>query len=396
MSRRTRWVLVLAALLLLGGLIALGTRGLASRKPGAATAPRVAASAPTPAVELAASDIARAERAELTQTLAVSGGLKAVQSAFVKARVAAELKSLAVREGDRVRAGQVLVQLDTTEFDWRARQAEQQAQAARAQLEIAQRSLSNSRSLVAQGFISATAMENAVSTEAGAQATLQAAQAAVELARKARGDATLAAPIGGFVAQRLVQPGERVAVDAKLLEIVDLSRLELQASVPPEDAGLLRVGAHAQLRVDGIAGTVAAQVVRINPSAQPGSRSIVAYLELAPNPALRQGLFAQGRIELQRRDALLLPLDAVRNDQAQPYALRVQGERVLQRTLQLGERGRAGGAEVVEVLDGLAAGDQVLAGNLGAVRDGARVRVAPAPGAAPPGAGAAASGAAPR
>ena len=338
------------------------------------------------ALELGSGDLVPVKRAELTRTLEVSGSLVAVNSAFVKARVAAEVKTMAVREGDRVRAGQVLVELDTTEFDWRWRQAEQQAQAARAQLEIAQRTLSNSRSLVAQGFISATAMDNAVSSEAGAMATLQAALAAVELARKARSDATLLAPISGFIAQRLVQPGERVAVDAKLLEIVDLSRLELQASVPPEDAGQLHVGAVARLRVDGIDAGVAAHVVRINPSAQPGSRSVLAYLELQPNPALRQGLFAQGRIELERREALLLPLSVVRNDQAQPYALRVDDTRVTQRTLRLGARGRHAGDEFVEVLHGLDDGDLVLAASLGAVRDGARVRIAPpvaAPAAAP-------------
>lgn len=374
-----RWHKLLLALLLLA-LAAAGTaRLLGARRTQLAQAGAPKAEA---ALELGSGDWVTVQRAEFTRALEVSGSLVAVNSAFVKARVAAEVKAMAVREGDRVRAGQVLVQLDTTEFDWRWRQAEQQAQAARAQLEIAQRTLSNSRSLVAQGFISATAMDNAVSSEAGAQATLQAALAAVELARKARSDATLVAPISGFIAQRLVQPGERVAVDAKLLEIVDLSRLELQASVPPDDAGQLHVGAVAQLRVDGIDADVAAQVVRINPSAQPGSRSVIAYLELQPNAALRQGLFAQGRIELERRHALLLPLGVVRNDQAQPYALRVDDTRVTQRTLRLGARGRHAGDEFVEVLQGLDEGDRVLAASLGAVRDGARVRIAP-PAAAP-------------
>ena len=345
----------------------------------AAAAPKASA-----ALELAASDLLTVKKAELTRTLEVSGSLVAVNSAFLKARVAAEVKSVAVREGDAVRAGQVLAQLDTTEFDWRLRQAEQQAQAARSQLEIAQRGLQNNRALVAQGFISATALENAVSTEAGAQATLQAALAAVELARKARADATLTAPIGGFVSQRLVQPGERVPVDAKLLEIVDLSRLELQASVPPESAGLLRVGATAMLKVDGIDGDVPARVVRINPSAQPGSRSVIAYLELQPNPALRQGLFARGSIDLERRQALLLPLSAVRNDQAQPYALLLAGTQVAQRSLSLGQRGQAGGVEAVEVLQGLAEGDRVLAGSLGAMRDGASVRLSESPAASAP------------
>jgi len=375
----TRRVKLTLAVLLLALVAAAGVaRVLGARKAQLAqAAPKAAA-----VLELAAGDLLPVRRAELTRTLEVSGSLVAVNSAFVKARVAAEVKSVAVREGDSVKPGQLLAQLDPTEFDWRLRQAEQQAQAARAQLEIAQRALQNSRSLVTQGFISATALENAVSTEAGAQATLQAALAAVELARKARADATLVAPIGGQIAQRLVQPGERVPVDAKLLEIVDLSRLELQASVAPEDAGQLQVGDTARLKVDGIDGQVAARVVRINPSAQPGSRSVIAYLELAPQPALRQGLFARGRIELERRPALLVPLSAVRNDQAQPYALRLEGTRVAQRSLELGPRGLDGADEAVEVLRGLDEGDRVLAGSLGAVRDGAVVRVATPPAAA--------------
>ena len=368
-----RWHKLTLALLLLAAVVLGVGRMLGARKAQqaqAAAAPKTVA-----VLELAASELLAVRRGELARTLEVSGSLVAVNSAFVKARVAAEVKSVAVREGDRVRVGQVLAQLDTTEFDWRLRQADQQAQAARSQLDIAQRALQNNRALVAQGFIAATVLENAISTEAGAQATLQAALAGVELARKARTDATISAPIAGQIAQRLMQPGERVPVDAKLLEIVDLSRLELQASVAPENAGLLRVGATAKLAVDGIDGQVAARVVRINPSAQAGSRSVIAYLELEPKPALRQSLFARGSIDLERRQALLLPLSAVHSDQAQPYALLFDGTQVVQRRLSLGQRGQSGTDEAVEVLQGLAEGDRVLAGSLGAVRDGAAARL---------------------
>lgn len=379
MKSRLRWLLPLLAVLVLALAIgrALQTRRVEQR----ATPPAASAAAPT--LDLAVQDVLVVGRAELARGIDISGSVKAVNSAFVKARVAAELVTMAVREGEGVRAGQVLAQLDTTEFDWRLRQADQQASAARAQLEIAQRQLKNNQALVAQGFISATALETSISAEAGAQATLQAALAAVELARKTRADATVRAPIDGVVSQRLAQPGERVAVDTRLLEIVDLARLELEAAVPPEEITSLRIGADARLAIDGIAAPIAARVVRINPSAQAGSRAVSAYLAVTPHPALRQGLFARGWIEIERRPALLLPVSAVRTDQARPYAIRITRGRTEQVPLTLGARGRSAGVAVVELVQGLAEGDQVLGASAGLVDAGVPVRLASAAAAAP-------------
>ena len=386
-----RWTLAGLALLLVVGL---GLRWRQARQAGPAAAASAAsavamaaaaASAATPMLELNPQDVLTVRQQTLLQQLEVSGSLKAVNGAFVKARVAAELQTLTVREGDRVLAGQAIGRLDATEFDWRLRQAEQQAAAARAQLDIAQRQLNNSKALVAQGFISATALESSVSGEAGAQATLQAALAGAELARKSRADTQLIAPIAGLVAQRLAQPGERVAVDARIIEIVDLSRMELEAAVAPQDLGTLQIGAKARLAVDGGGATLGASVVRINPSALAGSRSVMAYLAVAPHPSLRNGLFARGWIELDRRDALALPLSAVRTDQAQPYAIALVAGRAALRPLTLGRRGVVDGVDSVEILGGVAAGEQVLAGSAGLVPAGVRLLLpAVAPSAAAP------------
>jgi membrane fusion protein, multidrug efflux system len=401
-SQKRKLLVWVVGLLLLAAAALFAKKMFAGKSDVAANAAATSASASASAaaaapqgLDLSAGDVARAERAELSTLLAVSGGLKAVQSAFVKSKLAAELQTLNVREGDSVKAGQLIGRLDATEFQWKLRQAEDQAGAAKAQLEIAQRTLDNNKALVDQGFISRTALDTSVSSAAGAQASLQAAKAAAELARKAVVDSEIHAPISGLVAQRLVQPGERVSIDARLIEIVDLSRIELEAAVAPEDVLALRVGQAARVRIDGQAEAVVAKVVRINPSAQSGSRSVLAYFELANSAGLRQGLFARAEVELQRKSALVVPVSALRFDQAQPYVLAVEDGKAVQRRVTTGLRGdvRIDGRNeaAVEIVDGLAAGAVVLRGTVGALREGTRLKLAgAAPLAATNGAGAAA------
>ena len=369
MKRRLLWIVPLLVVLALvvGVLRALDKR----RNEQAAAAP----ARETLALDLAPGDVVTAKRATLARTLEVSGGLKAVNSAVVKAKVAAELRTLTVREGDRVRAGQVIGQLDTVELDWRLRQAEQTAASARAQFGIARRTLENNRALVAQGFISPTGLETSVDNEAAARANHEAAVAAVELARKARADGTLVAPIAGLVSQRLAQPGERVPVDGRIVEIVDLARVELEAAVAPEDVVQFALGQRATLQVDGLPEPLAARVARINPSAQTGSRSVLVYLAVDPNPALRQGLFARGRVAVAEVQGIAVPLAAVRTDLSQPYVLQVSNGKTTLKTVKLGARGELAGQAWVIVSDGLAEGATVLTGSAGAVRDGTPVRL---------------------
>jgi RND family efflux transporter MFP subunit len=382
MSRR-RW-LILAVVLLVTAWAAWVLQDRRTRPPpGAPTAAAVPV-----VIDLAAVDIARVRQVDLARTVPVSGGLRAVRTAMVKAKVAGELQRLEVREGDAVRAGQVIGQIDPTELDWRLRQAEQSAAAARAQLDIARRNLENSRGLVAQGFISPTALETSVANEAAAQGNWQAAVAAVELARKARADSTLVAPIAGIVAQRLAQPGERLALDGRVVEIIDLSRLELEAPVPAEDVASLKIGDVARLQVDGLADPVPARVARVNPSTQPGTRAVLVYLSVEGTAGLRQGLFARGVISLPARTVLAVEASALRHDQARPTLLVVQGDRVVARAVRTGVTGVAATQDpagladepLVELVTApgealLPAGTVVLRGSAGALREGTAVRL---------------------
>lgn len=367
--------------LLIGGRWPLPGTGAADvRAALPASAPSAAS---VPGVLLVDSDVWVLRPQTLTRSLRVSGTLKAVDTTWVKAKVAAEVKSLSVREGDAVKAGQVIGQLDTTELALRLRQAEQTAATSRAQADIARRTLDNNRALVAQGFISATGLETSVSNDAAAQASYQSALAAAALARKSRDDAVLRAPMAGRISQRLVQPGERVPLDARLVEIVDLRRIELEASLPPEDVEQVRLGQTAQLQVDGVGEPLQAEVVRVNPSTQAGTRSVLVYLALRwerpgePPLAVRQGQFAQGTIELERQDALAVPVELVQMEPGlEPggQVLALVDGRARRTPVQLGAQGEIGdGTErqsAVVVRRGLSEGAVLLRPSVGPLADG--------------------------
>ena len=380
MKRSIKWVIVaLILVLVVGGVL----RAIGARRAHQAAAAASAKPAET-VIELSAADVVRVKRRELAEALPVSGTLRAVDSAQVKARVAGELIGLKVREGDTVKAGQVIARVDPIEFHSRMRQAEEQADSARAQAEVAQRSYDNNRALVDQGFISRTALDTSQSNLNAALATHRAALAAVDVMRKSLDDTVLKSPINGQVSQRFAQSGERVGIDAKVIEVVDLSRIEVEATVAAADSVTVRVGQRATLQIEGGSAvdpksgerSVGATVVRVNPSAQAGSRSVLVYLELDRSTGFRQGLFAQGSIDVGRTDTLALPLTAVRTDKPAPYVQLVTGGRIVHRQVEAGLRGQADGQTMVAVR-GLDDGAVVVAGSVGTLRDRTAVRLAP-------------------
>ncbi|HWI82350.1 efflux RND transporter periplasmic adaptor subunit [Ramlibacter sp.] len=372
-ARLVKWLV----LLVLPALVAAGAwRAWTARQAQQEAIALASAAREQSVVELAATDVVTAQQRQLAQGLPISGSLKAVNSALVKARAAGELQGLTVREGDTVQAGQVIARVEPTEYQARLRQAQDQADAARSQIEIAQRQWKNNQALVDQGFISKTALDTSLNNLHAAQSNHQAALAAVDVARKSLSDTVVRAPIAGVVSQRLAQPGERVAVEARIVEIVDVSRLELEAALTPSDSVGVRVGQQATLQVEGSGRPVQARVARINPSAQPGSRSVLAYLAVEPAGGLRQGLFAQGTLNTGTTTAMAVPLTALRTDKPAPYVQLVDNGRVVHRSVEPGVRGDADKETMVAVA-GLAEGAMVLRGSVGPLREGTAVRFTP-------------------
>ncbi|MDP1687222.1 efflux RND transporter periplasmic adaptor subunit [Hydrogenophaga sp.] len=368
-----KWLLLVA--LVLG--IALGvTRALGKRKATNEAAMAAAESLQkAPAYTLSPTDVVAVQSIELTQTVALSGSVDALQTAAIKAKTAGEIQGLSKREGDPVKAGEVVARIDSTEAQARVRQTARQAESAQAQVAIARRTFDNNQALVRQGFISSTALDTATANLSSAEATHQAALAALDIARKALADTTLRSPLTGQISARLVQNGERVGIDTRVLDVVDLSGFEMEAAIAPADAVAVKVGQTAHLTVEGQPGPVQATVARINPSVQAASRSVLVYLRVPALPGMRQGLFAQGHIVIGAVTALAVPVSAVRNDKPQPYVQVVREGAVVHVPLQEGATGLLG-TEPMRAVEGLPAGTQLLRAQAGLIREGTAVRLA--------------------
>jgi RND family efflux transporter MFP subunit len=365
MSRR--WLAALVAV-----IVAAGASLYALRAGDSDTAPPPEQ---PKALDFLAADLYTVQRQPLERTLPLTGTLAPLVEAEVKAKVAGQLVEVAVREGEQVKQGQVLARIDPTELRARVAAREAEAAAARSQLELSRKTLQQQQALAQQGFISRNALQNAESGFEVAQARLGTARAELALAREDLDKAAIQAPFSGTVAARLAEPGERVAVDAPVLRLVNLSQLALQAPVPAESIAEVRVGQPVTFRVQGFGErTFTGRVDRINPTTTEGSRSFPVHVVIEnPDGALRGGLFATGSLVLERiENALPVPATAVREENGGAHVYAIENEVVQRKPVELGLRTRNG---FVEVRSGLEPGDVVVRTNLGQLREGAQVRV---------------------
>jgi membrane fusion protein (multidrug efflux system) len=365
----SRGNLIVVAALVVAGIAAGGYAAVRGKRAG----PTPAAAAPV--AEFLQSDLYIVEPGTLERTLPLTGSLTPLTEATVKAKVAGELVAVAVREGESVKRGQMLARIDPTEVRARVAAREADVQAARAQLVWAEKNRDQQKALLEKTFISQSAFDNIQSNYDVAAARLRAANAELALARKSQGDAVLTAPFSGVVSLRHAQPGERVALDAKVISLVDLSRLQLEASVPPAAIGQVQVGQTMNFRVEGFGEReFAGRIERINPSATAGSRSISVYAVIDNREGLlRGGMFAQGGLTLSRvANALSVPASAVREEIGQTFVYAIEDGLVKRKNVRVGAPDAAGR---VQVLEGLAAGERIVRVNLGSLREGVAARL---------------------
>lgn len=376
MTRRSKvWILLGVVIVVAAGAGAV----IASKKTSSAESAKKGDA--KPALEFAQRDVVSLQPKRLTVEMALPGSVQAINQATVRSKLSAEVKRVLVREGDRVTAGQVVAEFDTAQL--RALLAERTAsyEFARAQLANTERTRQVNAKLVKQNFISQNAFDTADSANTAQLAAVSASRAQVEQTQLQLNDSVVRAPISGIVAKRHVQPGEKLGFDAPMLALVDLTQLEVQVQTPVSDIPQISKGMLTQVDIEGLPGRrFAGRVERINPSTEPGTRTINVYVSISNEESLlKAGMFAKvvlstvPEVELQS-----LPLSAVRSDNNGSYVWVVADGKLARRNIALGKRDER--AQLVEVTSGLTPADVVLATKFDNLKDGLAAKVVGAPG----------------
>ena len=364
---RRRVTVAMIVLLLVAALA--GAVAYRAGKRSAINGPQASAAV---ALEFQPADLAYVENKALARWLPLSGTLQPVRQAIVKAKVAGDVTGLTLREGETVRAGQTIAHIESADLQSRLVDRMGAVESARAQLALADKTRAMNVRLLNDKFISQNAFDSAESTLNVARGSVKSAEAQVQLAQNALRDADVVAPLSGSVAKRHVQTGEKVAIEAPVVTIVDLKDMELQAMVPAIDVPELRLGMPVELSVDGYGERrFQGHIERINPSTEPGTRAILVYISL-PNPdsSLKSGMFSTGRIALAASaPAPTLPLAAVRVEAGQSYVWTIDNGKLQRRIVITGRRDETNGR--VEIKTTLPPQTPVLAARFDNLKDGA-------------------------
>jgi membrane fusion protein (multidrug efflux system) len=299
----------------------------------------------------------------LARTSIVSGILEPLRTVGVNAQMSGALLKVNVEEGNYVREGQTLAQIDARELD-------AQVKSAAASLELAASTAKRSDELWREKIITAPEYERDRAALASAQATL-------DQLKTRLGYATITAPISGVVTEKRLEAGDIVSPQTRLFSIADNSMLVSRVMVSELDVPFVRQGATVDVTVDALGGArVPGRIRRVFPAADSMTRLVPVEVSLSGSALnqLRPGYTIRSTFRLgSRNDALLIPTRAVTGPAGARTVVIVRQGKSERRIVRVGPDIDG----TTEVLEGLAVGDTVIVAGQALLRDGSPVRIVP-------------------
>lgn len=332
-----------------------------------------------PALTFLPSELVQPQIGPVGRGIELAGVLQASDSVTVRARVSGRLLGLAVQEGDRVRQGQTLGELDLT--DARAKVLERQAAltASLADEANAQSRHEANLALTQKGFLSPVALKGSDASLQAAKAARQSAQAQLDTARLRLSEAELTAPIAGVIAKRQAVVGEMLNPDQPILQVLHLALMELSASIAAADAGLLAVGQAVTVTVDEAAGLRAkGRIHRIGPASDATARAMPVVVRFQNPGAVLPGQYGRAQMTLSDdRPRISVPIHAVGLEGADRIVWELIDGRLKRRVVFVD--GQTADGQRLIVRGDLTDKTQILARQFDNLREGQKASVGAAP-----------------
>jgi RND family efflux transporter MFP subunit len=289
----------------------------------------------------------------------------------ISSRLPAYVRAITVREGEHIRRGQVLVQLDARDQEAAVQQAQAQRAMREAALRDAERTLVDTQTLLKRGLVADAARRKAQLERDTADQALRDQDAALSAARAQLRYTEIVSPVNGVVAERPARAGDLVTPGRPLLVVESDTALLFETAAAESQVQHIAVGDVAQVSIDATGKSYRATVLRVVPSGDPVTRRFTVKLQLDDAASLTPGLFGRSRFKIGETDGLRVPDTAL----AQRGGL--TGVFVVSQNARLDFRwvrtGRHDGA-LTEITAGLQAGETVLAQVPETVRDGDRLK----------------------
>ena len=359
-----RWLLALAAAL----AVPACTRSASDEEVVSAEVPTISAETGT------------VTRRDLVDPLLVRGAVTAPPNEDVRlgSQVPGRVVAMHVAEGDTVRAGQVVAEIETPPLEDLQRQARAGLSQAKAVLENARLNLARTERLFERGIAAGKEVEDARAQAAAAEAGFEEAQATLATADRQLARTRVTSPISGQVVKRFVGVGEQVdgTPAQPLLEVANVDRVEVAARVAADHLERVRVGQPAVVVSDAYPDrTFDGEVIAIGSAIDPATNAALVRLRVRnPERMLKVGMFAQARIALrQKKGVLVVPPSAVSKGEEGAAVYVVSGEEATRAPVKLGLET----PEAVEVLSGVKEGQKVLTSAIHGLGERAKLAAKP-------------------
>lgn len=314
-------------------------------------------------------------RGDIVSFIYTTGAIFPKQESMISPKTSGRIEKLYVDEGDKVKKGQPLVELEQERIRITVKEAKASLKEARAQLKNLESTLKRRQTLFEEGVVDSQSLDDITTERDLAKARVQRMRASLERAQQDLKDSIITAPFDGFIVGKMMNEGEMATTmpPSNIFHLVDTSRVKIECGINEEKRRSIAVGKEVVIELDAYPDEVfTGKITTVNPKVDPDSRTFKIKIDISnPDFRLESGMFARIHIiESESKNTLLIPQRVIINGEEEKKVFAVENDRAVEKSITTGIMNHP----IVEVTEGLKEGDIVVTEGFYSLKDGIKVK----------------------